>query len=288
MRRLRITIVILFVLSGIAFIGYNIANRILSDHTPPVITSDSDTISVSVAAEDSELLAGLTATDNKDGDITDSIRISSMSNFTEPGKRTISYAVFDSSNQAATLTRNLEYTDYVSPKIHQTQPLRFSLNELDDANLAENMTAEDCIDGDITKQIRVSFGDVYISTAGSYTITVQVSNSAGDTCSVPVDVTVTDPTDSAEREKYYPVLSEYIAYTDAGVPIDPAAFLIGLERNGTQYLFDTDAELMPAGKESVVIAGAVDYNTPGTYTLEYQFANADGVTAVTKLAVVVR
>lgn len=288
MRRLRITIVILFVLSGIAFIGYNIANRILSDHTPPVITSDSDTISVSVAAEDSELLAGLTATDNKDGDITDSIRISSMSNFTEPGKRTISYAVFDSSNQAATLTRNLEYTDYVSPKIHQTQPLRFSLNEMDDANLAENMTAEDCIDGDITKQIRVSFGDVYISTAGSYTITVQVSNSAGDTCSVPVDVTVTDPTDSAEREKYYPVLSEYIAYTDAGVPIDPAAFLIGLERNGTQYLFDTDAELMPAGKESVVIAGAVDYNTPGTYTLEYQFANADGVTAVTKLAVVVR
>lgn len=288
MRRLRITIVILFVLSGIAFIGYNIANRILSDHTPPVITSDSDTISVSVAAEDSELLAGLTATDNKDGDITDSIRISSMSNFTEPGKRTIAYAVFDSSNQAATLTRNLEYTDYVSPKIHQTQPLRFSLNEMDDANLAENMTAEDCIDGDITKQIRVSFGDVYISTAGSYTITVQVSNSAGDTCSVPVDVTVTDPTDSAEREKYYPVLSEYIAYTDAGVPIDPAAFLIGLERNGTQYLFDTDAELMPAGRESVVIAGAVDYNTPGTYTLEYQFANADGVTAVTKLAVVVR
>lgn len=288
MRRLRITIVILFVLSGIAFIGYNIANRILSDHTPPVITSDSDTISVSVAAEDSELLAGLTATDNKDGDITDSIRISSMSNFTEPGKRTISYAVFDSSNQAATLTRNLEYTDYVSPKIHQTQPLRFSLNEMDDANLAENMTAEDCIDGDITKQIRVSFGDVYISTAGSYTITVQVSNSAGDTCSVPVDVTVTDPTDSAEREKYYPVLSEYIAYTDAGVPIDPAAFLIGLERNGTQYLFDTDAELMPEGRESVVIAGAVDYNTPGTYTLEYQFANADGVTAVTKLAVVVR
>ena len=288
MRRLRITIVILFVLSGIAFIGYNIANRILSDHTPPVITSDSDTISVSVAAENSELLAGLTATDNKDGDITDSIRISSMSNFTEPGKRTISYAVFDSSNQAATLTRNLEYTDYVSPKIHQTQPLRFSLNEMDDANLAENMTAEDCIDGDITKQIRASFGDVYISTAGSYTITVQVSNSAGDTCSVPVDVTVTDPTDSAEREKYYPVLSEYIAYTDAGVPIDPAAFLIGLERNETQYLFDTDAELMPAGRESVVIAGAVDYNTPGTYTLEYQFANADGVTAVTKLAVVVR
>ena len=287
MRRLRITIVILFVLSGIAFLGYNIAERMNSDHTPPVMTSDTDTISVSVAAEESELLAGLTATDDKDGDLTDSIRISSMSNFTEPGKRTISYAVFDSSNQAATLTRNLEYTDYVSPKIHLTQPLRFSLNDIEDINLAENMTAEDCIDGDITKQIRASFGDVYISTAGSYTITVQVSNSAGDTCSVPLDLTITDPADTDERGKYYPVLTEYIAYTGVGVPIDPAAFLIGLERNGTQYLFDTDAAMMPAGRESVVIAGTVDYNTAGTYTLEYQFTNADGVTATTKLAVVV-
>lgn len=288
MRRLRITIVIVFVLSGIAFIGYNIADRVLSDHTPPVITSDSDTISVSVAAEESELFAGLTATDDKDGDLTDSIRISSMSNFTEPGKRTISYAVFDSSNQAATLTRNLEYTDYVPPKIYQTQPLRFSLNEMEDVSLAENMTAEDCIDGDLTKQIRVNLGDTYISTAGSYTVTVQVSNSAGDTCSVPVDVTITDPSDPAEREKYYPVLSEYIAYTDVGVPIDPAAYLIGLERNGNQYLFDVDAAMIPAGREGVVIAGTVDYNTAGTYTLEYQFTTADGVTAVTKLAVVVR
>ena len=159
---------------------------------------------------------------------------------------------------------------------------------MEDAGLAENMTAEDCIDGDITKQIRVNFGDVYISTAGSYAVTVQVSNSAGDTCSVPVEVTITDPADSAERGKYYPVLSEYIAYTDVGVPIDPAVFLIGLERNGTQYLFDTDAALMPAGRESVLIAGTVDYNTAGTYTLEYQFTSADGVTAVTKLAVVVR
>ena len=72
------------------------------------------------------------------------------------------------------------------------------------------------------------------------------------------------------------------------MPIDPAVFLIGLERNGTQYLFDTDAALMPAGRESVLIAGTVDYNTAGTYTLEYQFTSADGVTAVTKLAVVVR
>ena len=94
-----------------------------------VITSDSDTISVSVAAEESELSAGLTATDDKD----EILRIPSGSlpcrTLQSRERRTISYVVFDSANQAATLTRNLEYTDYVSPKIHQTQPLRFSLNE---------------------------------------------------------------------------------------------------------------------------------------------------------------
>lgn len=288
MRRLRITIVIVFILSGIAFLSYRVADRVLSDHTPPVITSDSDTITVSVAATDTELLAGLKAEDDRDGDLTDSIRISSMSNFTEPGKRTISYVVFDSSNQAATLTRNLEYTDYVSPEIHQTEPLRFSLSKRNDISLTENMTAQDCLDGDITNQIRASYGDTYITDEGSYTVTVQVSNSAGDTCSVPVNVTVTSDSDPSEREKYYPVLSEYIAYTSIGVPIDPASYLIGLERNGTRYLFDTDGAMLPAGREGVVITGNVDYNTAGTYTLDYQFTGTGGVTASTKLAVVVR
>ena len=58
MRRIRLAVVGIFILSLIAFIVFNIVNRITKDSAPPVITSESDTITVSVAAEEAELLAG--------------------------------------------------------------------------------------------------------------------------------------------------------------------------------------------------------------------------------------
>ena len=286
MRRIRLAVVGIFVLSLIAFIVFNIVNRVTTDSTPPVITSESDSVTVSVAAEESELLAGLTATDDEDGDLTGEIMISSMSNFTEPGKRTISYVVFDASNNASTLTRNLEYTDYTAPQIKLTQPLRYGLNEMEDASLTENMSVQDCLDGDITQQIRATFNDgSYIAMAGEYGITVQVSNSAGDTCSVPLTVTVTDPAE--EIGKYYPMLSDYIVYAPVGGYVDLTSLLIGLENSSTQYLFADANPSAPGGIESVAIGGAVDYNTPGTYTVDYQFTSASGATGTTKLAVVV-
>lgn len=290
MRRLRIGVVALFILSVAAFIGYNIYARIVEDHTPPVISCDSDTVSVSVEDEESALLQGVTAEDNEDGDLTDQVRISSMSNFTEPGKRTATYVVFDSANQVATLTRTVEYTDYTSPQINLSEPLRYSIDDMSEVNLAENMSVTDCLDGDISQQIRATYNDgIYVSQAGDYAVTVQVSNSAGDTCSIPLTVTVTDPKDDQESEKYYPVLSQYIAYTTVGSLLDLGSYLSGLERNGTEYLFDSgDDEYLPGERGDVSVSGNVDYNQAGTYTVDYQFTTEDGVTATTKLAVVVR
>ena len=211
-----------------------------------------------------------------------------MSNFTEPGKRTVNYVVFDRANQAATYTRTLQYTDYTSPKIMLSAPLRYDLEDMGDVNLTENMSVEDCLDGDIKQQIRAAYSDTfYIDAAGDYPVQVQVSNSAGDTCTVALTVTVTDSTDSLERDKYYPILSQYIAYTGVGQELDLSSFVIGLERNGTEYLFAEDGDMLPAGIESVAISGTVDYQTQGCYTVDYQFTTADGVTATTKLAVVV-
>ena len=51
MRRLRIAVAGLFVLSLIAFIAFNIVDRITADHTPPTITSESDTVSVTLKPE---------------------------------------------------------------------------------------------------------------------------------------------------------------------------------------------------------------------------------------------
>ena len=307
MRRLRIAVAGLFVLSLIAFIAFNIVDRITADHTPPTITSESDTISVTLkpdkdsdeessdeesggdSDDDAALYQGLTAEDNRDGDLTDSIRVSSMSNFTEPGKREITYAVFDSSNNSATLTRTLEYTDYTSPQIKLSAPLRYTLGEMSDVSLTENMSVEDCLDGDITSQIRASYNDaVYVQQAGDYPITVQVSNSAGDTCTVNLTVTVTDPSGENESQKYYPLLSQYIVYAKVGGSVDYDSLITGFEHNGTEYLFeDEDDDFMPGKRGDVDISGDVNFDKAGSYTVDYRFTPKDGVTATTKLVVVV-
>lgn len=286
MRKLKVTVVLIFILSVIAFAAYNVVARITADQTPPVISCDEDTISVSVEATDEELMAGLTAEDKEDGDLTDSIRVASMSRFTEKGKRTIEYVVFDKANQSATLTRNLEYTDYTSPQIMLTEPLRFNLEEINESDLGTGMTVTDCLDGDISNKIRVTFNNnAYISGAGAYGVTAQVSNSAGDTCSVPLEVTIVDGDSTEERGKYYPMLSQYIVYTPVGQAVSPMDYLIGFMRGDTEYtMSDLPMNVDPA---AVAVGGAVDYNTPGNYTLEYSYTSSEGMTAVTKMTVVV-
>lgn len=235
------------------------------------------------------LLKGVKAEDNRDGDLTSSVRIASMSHFIAPGKRTITYVVFDKANQAGTLERTVQYEDYTPPKIHLTAPLRYSTTELSKANLTENMTAEDCLDGDLTSQIRTSLDDgMYNAAAGIYKVTVQVSNSAGDVCSVPLEVTVTESGDRQEQMKEYPVLSDYIAYTTVGHEIDPMSYVKGMEMNGATYTYADDGEALAGTREAISVKSEVDYSKAGVYPVEYFYTAEGAPTAVTKLFVVVQ
>lgn len=287
MIRLKRIICIIFVLACIGCAGYVVKSRMVEDHTPPVITCKKDTISVSVGDGEDALLKGVKARDNRDGDLTKSIRIASMSHFIH-GKRTVTYVVFDKANHAGTLERTVEYKDYTPPKIHMSQPLKFSLTEMEQANVSEFLTAEDCLDGDLTSQIRtIVDNSFYGAQAGTYPVTLQVSNSAGDVCTVPVELTITDPADRQERYKEYPLLSEYIVYTSVNQEIDPGAYLKGMEKNGTEYTYENDGAMLSGTQEAIGVASNVDYSKPGVYTVEYSYTAEGAPTAVTKLYVVV-
>lgn len=291
MRKLRIAVIIIFIGAAALFAAYQVRTRIEADTEPPVITSDSDSVSVSVEGEESDVFQGLSAEDNVDGDITDDIRVASMSNFTDTGTRNITYVVFDSSNQAATLTRELVYSDYTPPRITLTEPLRFEVNDTEEwetSDFLQLFQATDCLDGDITSQIRMNIeGNGYIDGAGTYPITLQVNNSAGDVTSVPVEMTIVDPEDEQENEKYYPVLSQYIVYTKAGQSLSLGDYVTGLQRGSMVYEFDSpDMPEDLAGTE-VSITDGTDYNTPGTYTAGFSYTPPEGVTATTKMTVVV-
>ena len=82
MRKLQITLIALFLAVAIAFCAVFLHDRLTADHTAPRIVSDGVPLEVSVNATDAELCAGLTAADDRDGDLTDRIIVRRVSQLT--------------------------------------------------------------------------------------------------------------------------------------------------------------------------------------------------------------
>lgn len=287
MRRLQMMICLVFTASLALFIGYQVKEKMMADDTAPVITCEQDTISVSVKDGEAALLKGVTAKDDKDGDLTEYIRISAMTHFIN-NRRNVTYVVFDEANNIGTLERSVEYTDYISPKIYMKKPFRFTSSEEIEQVIREGLSAEDCLDGDLSSQIRTIWDDSYYSSlTGDYPVTLQVSNSAGDVCQVEIEMTVTEANDRQENGKEYPLLSDYIVYTNVNQMIDPESYIIGIEKNGAEYLYEEDEEFLAGTREAIRIDSKVDYANPGVYTVEYIYTGENASTAVTKLFVVV-
>ena len=309
MGKLRLSVLAVFILSAVIFAGYTVRQKLLLDTTPPVITCETDELTVSVEDGSDALLQGLTAWDDRDGDLTGEIRVASLSRFNAQRQRTVNYVVFDAAGQPGQAQRTLTYTDYTPPRIYLRQALRFaSGSQTGSDGLTVLTAAEDCLEGDLTAQVKYSAEDgLYSREIGTHTYTLQVSNSAGDTRSLALPADVVDSADSAERLRAYPLLSEYILYTQKGD-------VIGVEQNGTQYdltkpfngVASYPSALVASGeapdsdqvlarlRQSVTVTGEPDYTAPGLYTVQvgYRYLSGTGtaaqtVEAETKLYVVV-
>lgn len=114
-RKMQRVILALFILTLLAFCGLRIYRRLTVDVTPPVITCSTDSIDVSVTAGEEALLQGVMASDDRDGDLTDQILIKGVSPSLTDSSAQVTYIVFDSANNMATVTRTVRYTDYEAP-----------------------------------------------------------------------------------------------------------------------------------------------------------------------------
>ena len=142
---------------------------------------------------------GITAYDEKDGDITDSLVIESVYDFLEKGRRLVSYAAFDRDGHVAKASRQLIYTDYHSPKISCAKPFSFPVGTQD---ILDSVYATDCIDGDISNKVEITGDSVFfLNIAGEYEIWLQVTNSCGDMVTVPVTLEMVDYRQQTERTK---------------------------------------------------------------------------------------
>ena len=146
----------------------------------PVITLLGDPV-VTVAAGESYTDAGATAVDAEDGDISAQIIVGGDAVDTAtPGTYVITYNVTDSGGNVATeVARTVEVVSNERPVItlNGSAFIRLSLG---DTYTDAGATASDAEDGDITAAIVVGGDTVNSAVPGTYVITYNVTDSAGN------------------------------------------------------------------------------------------------------------
>ena len=151
-RTLKTILIICLVLVTAAFAAGQVYSRVVTDTVPPVITLDSDSITVSVEDGRDALLRGVTASDAKDGDLTGQIIVSGVSKLISNNTAKVSYMVFDKAGNMASATRYVVYSDYHRPRFMLITPLVYSLGETVSVTLPVTIRAE--ADGDSAVKLR--------------------------------------------------------------------------------------------------------------------------------------
>ena len=169
----------------------------------PVIHATDKTITV---GDTFDPMAGVTATDAEDGNLTTKIEVKKNDvDTTKAGKYEVTYKVTD--NQGATCTKTIAVT--VNPKMEV-------LNEAPTIDAADKtitvgdtfdpkagVTAKDAEDGDLTDKIEVVKNTVDTKKAGKYEVTYKVTDSDGATRTKTIKVTVKEkaPAPSTDKDK---------------------------------------------------------------------------------------
>ena len=259
-RLLRIFSVVVLVAALAVFALASVQDYLERDDTIPTLSVTSNSIEVTSDYTIDDLLEGVSAFDEKDGDLTDQVLVGSFTRFIQPGVSTLSYTVFDSSGNMATLTREVRFTDYHSPRFALSAPLVFVEGSSSSTAALSLFSATDVLDGDLTDWITSVTSTVSYNNPGDYTVTLEVSNSFGDTVSYAFPVHIYERgTQTVSIE-----LTEPLIYISQGESFDPLAYVEAITDNsGTTYTV-SDLE----------ISSDVDTDTPGIYEVCYQIGNS--------------
>lgn len=264
MRKIKIFSIILFICSAAVYIGCRIYAGVMTDHTPPVI-SGGDAIEVSVEDPKEKLLEGMTAEDDRDGDVTDSLVVQEISEFDDEGNRTVRYAAVDDSGNVGYYSRTMTYTDYRQPTFAMSSPLRFPMGT--SFNICEGITASSVLDGDLSDKIKYTLDRaVSHTTTGTYEVEFRVMDSAGRTSYLKTEMEVYDPSE----ERIEVTLSDYLVYIRANSEFHASAYFEEASVDG-----DLD------------IQSTVNTSKAGVYYADYVVTD-NRLTGKNRLVVVVR
>ena len=264
----------IFVVAATAILMmYQLMQTMKEDSSGPVFSCEAEQITISITDPESVLLEGITAEDKKDGDVTDSILVEKLSGLYDGNKRTVTYVAFDSDDHIAKMEREVVYSDYTSPKFTLSGSTRFRAGET--VNIDKIIGVEDCIDGSLSNKVKIRM-DTTINNRvpGVYDIVYEVTNSAGDTQKLPLQVEIYE----TNRNEIELNLKEYLVYYQ-GKSIDYKSYLKGVKSGSIEYFFEgvSTSERDSIPKSRVTVDAKVNYKTPGIYPVYFYYENYGSV-----------
>lgn len=264
MRKIKVLSISLLLISILAFAGYAYYAKVTSDNQGPVLRCESEELTVSVAATEEELLQGVTAEDDRSGDVTDTVVVESISAFAEEGNRVITYAAIDEKGNVGRIQRVLKYTDYTAPTFDLTAPLRFPTGS--SVDILKYVTAHSSLDGDLSNSVKYSLeSTIDLRNKGVYPVVFRVTDSGGNVEYLSLELEVYDRTE----EKIDVVLSKYLIYLPLNAAFNPQTYFVGSDIDG-----------------DLVVQSNVDVTKEGVYTVDY-VVNGKNSIGKSRLVVVV-
>lgn len=262
MRILRFSVLLLFVVTVILSFASSLFSK--TDDTLPAVSLETDTIHADLSDNTAALLVGVSAYDEKDGDITERIIVESVSHFVEPGISIVTYAVCDSDNHVAKASRRVVYDDYIPPHFTLSRSLVFGISQ--SVNIPSRLGALDSIDGDIGDRVIITSTDYQTNTEGVFYISARVTNSMGDTAELELPVFI------EERNISAPIitLASYLDYVSVGDKCDVYDNLLSATSAENDISRRTDLT------NDVRIDSDLDTSVAGIYSVHYYVKDREG------------
>jgi len=260
----------------ILYIGNKLALNDRFDSTHPEIQFEEELLKVSVDDMEEVLLKGVKATDKKDGDITDSVIIESMSNMLDDYQRIVTYVAFDDDNHVGKAERRIPDTDYRPIRFSLTEPVnRIMSSDEETQGIFAYLKAEDCLDGDISNEIVIANQEYAGAKEGYllYYYTFKVTSSSGEIATITMPIKSSfdaEPLPNAEI-----VLKENLIYVKVGENVNPKDYLKGAMIGVNEY-----------NKDDVEITTDLDTSKPGVYAVTYSLSTEDGTVGCDMIVVV--
>lgn len=230
-------LVAMLFLACAALLAGNVVVYIGEDRNGPEISVPQEEITYVAGTDTSALLNGVTAQDDRDGDVTDTVTIESIIPNANQTGASVVYVAKDSKNNVTKETRTILYST--------------------DANQAAAQAAAEQAAADQAAQDQAAAEQVAQGDAAGESAQTTDDGAAQNEAAIAAL--------SAESPRFY--LTQYSVELERGAELNELSYVQDISDDE-----DSRDELY----QGIRISGEVDTNTPGEYTLEYHVVDSDG------------